>query len=224
MQNSNYWWNIMLETYLPNIINKILLGISLAAPIGPVSVEMIKRGINHGFWAAFLIRLGGALGCTLCLIVAYFGMTHLVKDPLQLNAIGLAGALLLLYMGIKTLFGKSKGTDLTLEQNSQGAMFLGFYLSIANPIAIVFWTSMYAAEKATDTSSGITELLLSFCIIIGVLIWGAGLSAALALGRNLLNQKVIRIISMLSGCAMIFFGLKYLYLIGPKLFCIFKVT
>jgi len=35
------------------VIEKIILGVILAAPLGPVTVEMIKRGLNRGFWAAF---------------------------------------------------------------------------------------------------------------------------------------------------------------------------
>ena len=43
------------------ILNKILLGVTLAAPIGPVSLEMIQRGLKSGFLSSFVVRLGAAV-------------------------------------------------------------------------------------------------------------------------------------------------------------------
>ncbi|MGM2834842.1 LysE family transporter, partial [Bacillus cereus group sp. Bce025] len=41
------------------IIQQIVLGISLAAPVGPINIEMLKRGIERGFWDAWVVGIGG---------------------------------------------------------------------------------------------------------------------------------------------------------------------
>ena len=41
------------------IIQQIVLGISLAAPVGPINIEMLKRGIERGFWHAWVVGIGG---------------------------------------------------------------------------------------------------------------------------------------------------------------------
>ncbi len=90
------------------IVKKLILGMTLAAPIGPVSVEMIKRGLSHGFLSAFSVRLGGAFGNSLCLLAAYYGLSYLVAYPHIFNILGVIGSLLLIYMGYSTL---QKGAD-----------------------------------------------------------------------------------------------------------------
>jgi threonine/homoserine/homoserine lactone efflux protein len=40
------------------LLQNVLLGLTLAAPIGPVNVEIIKRGLNAGFRQAFLTGTG----------------------------------------------------------------------------------------------------------------------------------------------------------------------
>ena len=65
---------------LTTILNKILLGISLAAPLGPVNIEIIKRGLAYGFWPAFSVRLGGAITNSVCLLIAYFSIGKLENN------------------------------------------------------------------------------------------------------------------------------------------------
>jgi threonine/homoserine/homoserine lactone efflux protein len=65
------------------ILEKIILGITLAAPIGPVTIEMISRGLERGFWAAFQIRLGAAAGNVLWLVGAFFGLSSLIQYPID---------------------------------------------------------------------------------------------------------------------------------------------
>lgn len=33
-----------------NVLSYIVLGLSLSIPVGPINIEMIKRGIKNGFW------------------------------------------------------------------------------------------------------------------------------------------------------------------------------
>ena len=88
---------------LENIITKILLGFSLAAPIGPVNVEMIKRGLAAGFWSAFNVRVGGASANLLMLLLAYFGLAKISQYPRIVAMIATVGSLILIYSGIKNI-------------------------------------------------------------------------------------------------------------------------
>ena len=208
----------MLEGKLLLILDKLILGIMLAAPIGPVSVEMIRRGINKGFMAAFSIRLGGAIGNFLCLVGAYFGLSQIMKYPVLINSLGLIGAGLLIYMGVTSILKKALDLDLEDRGNLNNGLTWGFYLAIANPVSLVFWPGVFAA--GLDQSIGITfyGFLENLFIIVGVLIWGGGLSLLLGFGHKYLNKKVITMINRISGVAMIFFGCKYLWVIGQRLF------
>lgn len=197
-------------------IEKILLGITLSAPIGPVSLEMIKRGLDKGFLGAFVVRLGAAIGNTLCLIAAYFGIGLIAKSSNTMALFCLAGSLVLIYLGVKSLIDKR--TFHLQSQHPTNASILnglltGFVLSIANPIGIVFWLSIFAAtvEHSHDTPQSWQGLFQNFAVIGGVLLWGIFLSSLLELGKRFFNQKLIKSITTVAGIMLIYFGLKYAY-------------
>lgn len=204
------------------VLEKILLGITLSAPIGPVSLEMIKRGLDKGFLGAFVVRLGGAVGNTLCLIAAYFGLGLLLKSNTSMAICSLCGSIVLLYLGLKSLLDNRKHTLSNLEpESSKGVingLLTGFVLSITSPIGIIFWLSIFAATlDHTEGSKTVAGLMQNFAIIGGVLIWGFCLSSILEIGKRYFNQTMIKLITTLAGVMLIYFGLKY----GYKAFCLF---
>lgn len=197
------------------ILEKIILGISLAAPIGPVSAEMIKRGLKNGFWAAFNIRLGGAIGNSVCLMAAFFGLSAIAQYKVAFSLVGISGAVLLIYMGIMTILKIFKEMKIQ-EQEKQGflsnSLVLGFVLAIANPIAIAFWLGIGAAGLTPSTQEGTIELmqfLQNFLIIAGVLLWGLALSLSLEFGRRLVTNKMLNAVTLISGTILLYFGCKY---------------
>lgn len=201
------------------LLQKILLGITLAAPIGPVSIEMIKRGLDKGFLGAFVVRLGGALGNTLCLIAAYFGASLLMTSNAKMGLCSIAGALVLFYLGIKALLDKRAhqyqvNVQSTTNQKNKlsNGLLTGFVLSIANPIGIVFWLTIFAAPSELPEETTVwLGLLQNFAVIAGVLIWGGILSGFLEVGKRFVSPKWIKSITKIAGIMLIYFGLKYAY-------------
>lgn len=197
------------------ILEKLILGVTLAAPIGPVSVEMIKRGLQNGFLAAFVIRLGGAVGNTLCLVLAYFGLSTIANYPTVMACIGLLGAFFLIYMGLTGL--RKRIGDFSHDFEQQNTLFnglvSGFILALANPVAVVFWLGIFAASMGANVGNpaGVTGFLQNTTIILGVILWGAFLSFILAGGKRFLSLRAINIISILSSLVILGFGLKYSY-------------
>ncbi len=195
------------------ILEKIILGITLAAPIGPVTIEMISRGLERGFWAAFQIRLGAAAGNVLWLVGAFFGLSSLIQYPLIIKCISFIGSLYLIIIGIKH-FKKKKvnstvsSTSLNLERNG---LLVGFLISLVNPIGIIFWLSIFITSMGTQEINMI-NLAYNLFIIVGMLLWGAGLSAILAWGKHLITDDKLIIISRLAGVLLILLGLKYLWI------------
>lgn len=197
------------------ILEKIILGISLAAPIGPVSAEMIKRGLKNGFWAAFNIRIGGAIGNSVCLVAAFFGLSALAQYKVAFNLVGILGAVLLLYMGGMTILKVFKNMSLESSNTQEflsNSLLLGFTLAIANPIAIAFWLGIGAAGLSASQEGDLIELtsfLHNFLIIAGVLLWGFALSLSLEFGRRIVTPKMLNSVTLFSGSVLLYFGCKY---------------
>jgi threonine/homoserine/homoserine lactone efflux protein len=57
------------------MIQQIILGVSLAAPVGPINIEMVKRGIEKGFWHAWLVGLGGMTADIFFMMIIYCGLS-----------------------------------------------------------------------------------------------------------------------------------------------------
>ena len=209
-----------MTTDFAAISEKIILGITLAAPIGPVSVEMIKRGLSAGFWPAFSIRLGGALGQSVFLVCTYLGLAQLMNNPWLLNILGMLGACLLIYMGVTNLRKPAAEFDLSsTTNNGKNGLLWGLYLAIFNPVSLVFWPGIFAASmSASGESTSLAGFMLNMLIIVGVLLWGAGLSVTAAFGKKVLNKMLINIITKAAGLFMIGYGCKYAYQVWGR-FC-----
>lgn len=194
------------------ILEKILLGITLAAPIGPVSLEIIRRGLTQGFLAALLISIGAIIGDGLCLGAAFLGLNALAEYAIISDVLGLVGAGFLLYLGTSNLKNRNRKIQIDNVSKHQGvvkSIILGFALAVVNPLSLVFWISIFAASTAN--MDNITFLPNSL-ILIGVFIWSVTLCSILTVSKNLLNKEIIKTIIVLSSLLLLFYGLKYGYI------------
>ena len=82
------------------LVQNILLGLSLAAPIGPVNLEIIKCGLNSGFKQAFLTGFGAMCADTTYLILIFFGLTSFLNFAFMKIFLGIAGSIILVYLGV----------------------------------------------------------------------------------------------------------------------------
>jgi len=85
----------------------LLIGVSIAAPVGPIGVLCIRRTLARGRASGFFSGLGAATADACYGSVAAFGLTF-VSDLLvgQQFWFGLIGGIFLCYLGIKTLIDK----------------------------------------------------------------------------------------------------------------------
>ena len=203
---------------LEEVITKILLGISLAAPIGPVCAEMVKRGLAAGFWAAFNVRLGGAIANLFMLLLAYFGVGIIMQYHQVMFVITILGAIALIYLGSKNIIrGLDKKPSKILINKHHAkkysiinSIFIGFSLSFASPLGIMFWLSTFATSiQQNSTTFDFHDLLINLFIIVGVLLWGIFISLILHFFSKYINEKRLKIITMLSGFILLYFGIKY---------------
>ena len=189
------------------ILNKILLGVTLAAPIGPVSLEMIQRGLKSGFLSAFVVRLGAAVGNLLCLLVSYYSIVQLNKNHFVITGLSIIASLLLIHRAYICVTSKIESLTLDSGKTGSNGILTGLYLSIANPIAFIFWSGIMA-----NSSSGFnTGLAFNLLIILGVLIWGVIFSLFLSVGRNYITREILLYVNRIAGVVMMYYGIKFLW-------------
>jgi hypothetical protein len=97
------------------IVEDILLGLSVAAPIGPTNVEMIRRGLRSGFWACVRFALGVDVALIAYLAAIFAGLSFLAEIEWFNTVLSVFGVVVLFYLGhvsIKDFFDRA---DLDLE-------------------------------------------------------------------------------------------------------------
>ena len=82
----------------------LILGFSVAAPVGPIGVLCINRTINKNFAAGFVSGLGAATADLIYGLIAGLGLTTISAFVIDKKIwIQMFGLLFLLYLGTKTI-------------------------------------------------------------------------------------------------------------------------
>ncbi|MBN1883716.1 MAG: LysE family transporter [Deltaproteobacteria bacterium] len=202
-----------MEKLILTLLKNIVLGISLAAPIGPVSAAAIKNGMKGGFSPAFSTGLGAASADTTILLLIYLGLARFMEIPAVQLAIYIAGSAVLIYLGVTTML--EKPIELNPETGTRtaltGAFASGYVIAISSPITIVWWLGVFGAILA-DTVRNATKLealLSSLTIVIGVVLWFVFLAVVLHAGKRFVNEKTFRAVSATAGIVIIGFGVYF---------------
>lgn len=199
-----------------SLLQNIILGLSLAAPIGPVNLEIIKRGLYSGFTQAFLTGLGANCADATYLTLIFFGLTTFLNIALMKIVLGLGGSLILIYLGLtsaKDFFPKYAAAENRQKKIFKNSFVTGYFLAISSPMTIVWWTGVFGALLASQNNAqtNLSAFLSCLTILLGCFIWVIFLAAALHWGKKIINEKVVGLIALVAGICLIVFGMYFLY-------------
>jgi threonine/homoserine/homoserine lactone efflux protein len=198
---------------ITGFLNGLLLGFSIAAPVGPIGVLCIKRTLASGRLVGFASGLGAATADAFYGLIAAFGLTFLSNFLLQQQLLfRMVGGMFLCYLGIRTF--SARPAD--IKDHASQASLLGSYgstlfLTLTNPLTILSFAAIYAGLGLIKIDRGYASAGI---IVLGVFLGSAGwwfiLSALTSLLRNRLTLTSLRWINRLSGLAIFGFGLAAL--------------
>jgi len=197
-----------------SIVAYIFLGVSLAAPIGPVNAAQLDTGIKNGFFHAWIFGLGALIADVLYMVMVYFGIGQIIEFALVKIILWSFGCFVLTYTGIESLLSLHKielafrlGTKTRLRRS----LFSGFFMSLLNPLTILFWLGIYGSVLAETANnfSGNLIIINSIAIIVGIILWDTIMATISSGARRFLSIKLLKAISILSSLAMIGFGIYF---------------
>jgi putative LysE/RhtB family amino acid efflux pump len=187
----------------------ILLGIAVAAPIGPIGTLCINRTIERGFWQGAATGIGGALGDTLFAIAAAAGFAAM-QDVLREISLPLkiVGGLLILAIGIHTLKPRPvKVAAPKVEASDILRVTLStFLLTVTNPATLFGFVALFAGAGLADTH-GTSPFFLVAGVFIGSLSWCFMLCGAVNWMHKKLPDHFTAWVSKGSAMLLIGFGL-----------------
>jgi threonine/homoserine/homoserine lactone efflux protein len=113
---------------MPNFLLFLAASVAITMAPGPDNLQVLARGISQGRAAGLVAALGFAAGISFHTTLAALGVAALLKSsPVAFEAVKLAGAAYLVWIGIKAI--RSKGLSSAHERPSQ-------------PLAVVFRQSV----------------------------------------------------------------------------------
>ncbi|MDG5789557.1 LysE family transporter [Evansella sp. AB-P1] len=192
----------------------IFLGLSLAAPIGPVNAAQIDRGIKNGFFHAWLVGLGATIADGFYMLLVFLGVYHLIEIPFVQSFLWLFGFFVLVYTGIESLSSTNQISlqDMRSKKESHLKSFLaGFFMSLFNPLTILFWLGIFGSILAKTVTAYGTSQVIVYCIaiFIGITVWDITMACLASTMRKFLTTKLLTTISVLSGLSLIGFGVYF---------------
>lgn len=194
----------------------IILGLSLSVPVGAITIEMVKRGLQGGFWPAWVVGLGGMSADVVLMLLIYFGVANFLTGPVAQVVIWFFGFVVLLYLGYDSIRTAFRQLDIGRETSETSEPLFksyaaGFMIAISNPLNIVFWIGIYGSVLATtlQTASGAKVLLSSSAIFIGIAAWDAVVAGSVHFGRSFTGERFMRWFSIAAGAVLIGFGLSF---------------
>lgn len=198
----------------------------VAAPIGPVNLEIIRRSLGRGLLRGWLVGVGATFVDATYLILFSAGLgAVLERAPRLTTALFVAGGVLLTWVGIGALreawlclrrgweearrLQSAAPRRLTRFSDSHlGHFLLGVAMCAANPMTLAFWSSL-ALRFAHLTSSG--RLLASGMVWLGALSWTLTLMAMLGLARRWVGPRMFAVVTSAGGLCMVYFGASFLW-------------
>ena len=190
----------------PILLRGFIIGISIAAPVGPIGVLCIRRTLADGKLTGFLSGLGAATADMLYGTVAAFGLKF-VMDLLIGQAIWLrlTGGIFLLYLGIKTLLSKPAEQAAQVNHSGLLAAYLStLLLTITNPMTILSFIAIFAGIM--PAGPGNSPLALVLGVFAGSASWWLALSFAVGPMRERVTPAVMLWINRSSGAVITTFG------------------
>lgn len=211
----------LLELFIKGVV----IGLVIAAPVGPIGFLCISRTLEYGALIGLATGLGAATADAVYGAVAAFGLMQVaVALSEQDTALRIVGGLVLGFIGLRSLImaerrqqaletkqatasSRAMKLDAQASRGVTGSFGSSFVLTLANPATILGFLAFFAAvgwARDLESHSGATVLVIG--VFLGSGVWWLGLAAATALLSNHMGRRQRVWVQRLSGMVVTGFG------------------
>jgi len=196
-------------------ISAFVVGLSGAMMPGSLLTYTIRKALSEGPRAGFIIVAGHALLELVLVIVIFLGFDMVLQSKPAQIGIGLVGGVLLAYMGVDMIRNSVKN-KLTVKMDSDktgsGSMVVyGIVLSATNPYFLLWWAivGLGFIMQSYNTLGWIGAGIYYLGHIAADFGWYGLISIVVGNTRKFIKEKPYRIIIVVLGAMLIFFGVKF---------------
>lgn len=200
---------------LPIFFQGLIIGFSIAAPVGPIGILCIRRTLAEGRFSGFVSGLGAATADAVYGSIAGFGLTFVSIFLIEKSHwLRLIGGIFLLYLGVRTFLTLTKSLPdsdnlMPQEVNFTSNYFSTFVLTLTNPLTIISFAAIFAGLGIGSSSSEnyLSALILVIGVFLGSCSWWFLLSGVVGLFRQRFKQGSLIWVNRISGVIIFIFGI-----------------
>ena len=194
------------------LISSFVLAISFCAPPGIITAETIRRGTARGFIPALFVQLGSLVGDTTWAAIALTGLAFLIQNPIAKAILSIIGIIFMLKLALDAFKDAREGRALNEPSptSARGDFASGAFLSLGNPLNIVFWTGLGTTVFASISGGPhLIHLVIFFAgFLSGAIVWCFFMAGLVAWGKQWMTQNFFRWVNLVCGVTLVYFALQ----------------
>jgi len=194
------------------LVSSFVLAISFCAPPGIITAETVRRGSARGFGPALYVQLGSLVGDTTWAIIALTGLAFLIQNNIAKTILSVIGIILMIKLAWDAFkdAGSGKEVNASTSASAYGDFASGAFLSLGNPLNIVFWTGLGTTVFASIAGKPqpIHFIIFFAGFLIGAVVWCFFMAGLVAWGKQWMTQNFFRWINLICGTVLVYFAIQ----------------
>lgn len=191
----------------------VWLGLAAAMPIGPVNVEIIRRGLSRGFAAAFFLGLGACSADMIYLSLVLLGVAQWARAGAFLPVLQAGGGAFLIALGVLAALSARRTSRQAAARTADraparplGRSYLtGLAMTLTNPMTITYW--VVASGQLSGRAFAWMDYLGSLAgVASGTVGWVLSISLLCLGGRRFFGPRMLVAVNLAGAVMLAGFG------------------
>ncbi len=196
---------------LASIIKGLILGLAFLAPIGMQNLYVINSALRMKKMRAYQVALITVLFDISLVLACFFGIGVLIEHyPFIRLLVLLIGGILITFIGVQLIASSPKASnDVDINKSLWRIIIMVFSVTWLNPQAVIEGSLLLGGIKSSLSWEESRIFLVGVCL--ASFVWFTGITTLVSSFRRFINNKVLRIMNIICGGVIIYFGLKFAY-------------
>jgi len=198
-------------------IQGMIIGLTLAVPVGPIALLCIQRAIADGRLHGIISGIGVATADSFYAGVTFFGLTAISGLFIAYQfSLRLAAGLVLILVGIRIFLTIPAPLSVKTEHETYFKDYLSMVvIAIANPLTLIFFVAILPGFGVVFHENSVlsaTEFVGG--VFFGSTLWWIVLCGSIGSVRSRISAGHLKLINRISGLLIVCFGVGMMILLA----------
>jgi threonine efflux protein len=170
---------------------------------------VVTRSSLRSRGSGVLTAVGVGLSQLVWAVAAILGLSAILSSAAWLyGLLKIAGALYLIWLGVKTWLGAKQELATDTPQRKGNPIWVGLMTNLTNPKAVVFYGTIFSTAIPADAPAWVFMAVVAL-VVINTIIWFSLVALVFSTGQ--VQSSYLRLkkwIDRTAGAIMVFFGVR----------------